>query len=333
MNSLIDRFFGDHKSITLMGMSGVGKTRLASRLPSSQWFHYSVDYRIGTHYLGDRINDDLKAMVFRLGRRIDDREPDILALQGLLRSDSITVKHKITFHNLEPLSKYLGGLGLAARPNLKPGEEAPTTTYFDGVGRDLGEFTRRQHLHRAAEIDATHDIGEFKIKAQHVYGYPHFINDASGSLCEIVAMTEVTPGRWHVDADDPTLQVLRNETLLIYVEASDTHVTTLLDRNAADPKPIYYRPEVLARMVDDFMRRYDLADPAEIHPASFSRYAFPRLLRERVPRYKALADAIGITISLEDVRRITADHVTDTQFLEDFTSLVTRAVAARPVPI
>ncbi|MCG7865621.1 MAG: ATPase, partial [Candidatus Thiodiazotropha taylori] len=41
----------DRKSVTLMGMSGVGKTRLSNLLRRSNWFHYSGDYRIGTRYL------------------------------------------------------------------------------------------------------------------------------------------------------------------------------------------------------------------------------------------------------------------------------------------
>ena len=43
------------KAITLLGMSGVGKTTLASRLPRQTWFHYSGDYRIGTRYLDEPI--------------------------------------------------------------------------------------------------------------------------------------------------------------------------------------------------------------------------------------------------------------------------------------
>src|SRR6188472_4448588 len=35
-----------NKAITLLGMSGVGKTTLAYKLPRSKWFHYSGDYRI-----------------------------------------------------------------------------------------------------------------------------------------------------------------------------------------------------------------------------------------------------------------------------------------------
>ena len=40
-----------HKAITLLGMSGIGKTTLANKLPKTEWFHYSADYRIGTKYL------------------------------------------------------------------------------------------------------------------------------------------------------------------------------------------------------------------------------------------------------------------------------------------
>jgi GTPase SAR1 family protein len=41
----------ENKRITLLGMSGVGKTTLADKLPKETWFHYSGDYRIGTRYL------------------------------------------------------------------------------------------------------------------------------------------------------------------------------------------------------------------------------------------------------------------------------------------
>ena len=34
-----------NKAITLLGMSGIGKTTLAYKLPKSKWFHYSGDYR------------------------------------------------------------------------------------------------------------------------------------------------------------------------------------------------------------------------------------------------------------------------------------------------
>jgi len=48
------------KRVTLLGMSGVGKTRLANFLRDESWFHYSVDYRIGTRYVGEAILDNIK---------------------------------------------------------------------------------------------------------------------------------------------------------------------------------------------------------------------------------------------------------------------------------
>ena len=50
----------DNKCVTLLGMSGVGKTRLATLLRRQNWFHYSGDYRIGTRYLDEAILDNIK---------------------------------------------------------------------------------------------------------------------------------------------------------------------------------------------------------------------------------------------------------------------------------
>ena len=49
----------EHKVITLMGMSGVGKTHLSLMLAEEGWFHYSCDFEIGTRYLGAEIEATL----------------------------------------------------------------------------------------------------------------------------------------------------------------------------------------------------------------------------------------------------------------------------------
>ena len=49
-----------HKRV-LLGMSGLGKTFVSNMLRASgDWFHYSVDYRIGTRYMGEFIADSFK---------------------------------------------------------------------------------------------------------------------------------------------------------------------------------------------------------------------------------------------------------------------------------
>ena len=147
----------EHKAITLLGMSGVGKTTLANRLPKSNWFHYSGDYRIGTRYLAEPIVDNVKRAAMQ-----------VPFLRGLLCSDSIYIGSNITVHNLEPLSTFLGKVGDPSRGGLA-----------------CEEFLARQRLHHDAEINAMRDVAEFVEKARDIYGYAHFVNDAGGSVCEL----------------------------------------------------------------------------------------------------------------------------------------------------
>jgi len=147
----------EHKAITILGMSGVGKTTLADHLPQSGWFHYSGDYRIGTRYLDEPIMDNIKKQAMKVG-----------FLRDLLRSDSIFISNNITIDNLEPISSFLGQLGSPAKGGLP-----------------LDEFLRRQHLHREAENRAMVDVASFMEKARDIYGYQHFLNDTGGSVCEL----------------------------------------------------------------------------------------------------------------------------------------------------
>ncbi len=147
----------DHKCVTLLGMSGVGKTRIASILRKQNWFHYSGDYRIGTQYLDEAILDNIKNQAMQ-----------VPFLHDLLESDSIDISNKITADHLKPVASYLGKLG-------DPGKG----------GLDLKEFKKRQNLHREAEIAAMNDVPDFINKAQSIYGCKNFINDVGGSLCEL----------------------------------------------------------------------------------------------------------------------------------------------------
>ncbi len=147
----------EHKAVTLLGMSGVGKTTLANRLPKKEWFHYSGDYRIGTKYLEEPILDNIKKQAMKVD-----------FLRDLLRSDSIYICSNITVHNLEPVSTFLGKIG---NPELG--------------GLSVAEFKERQRLHHGAEVGAMKDVAMFIRKAREIYGYAHFINDAGGSVCEL----------------------------------------------------------------------------------------------------------------------------------------------------
>ena len=147
----------EQKSLTLLGMSGVGKTRLACMLRKYHWFHYSGDYRIGTRYLDEAILDNIKQKLMY-----------IPFVRELLRSDSLQLRNNISVDNLQLVSAFLGKLG-----NPEQG------------GLSLKEFKCRQALHRQAEIAAMKDVPTFINKAHGVYGYDHFVNDAGGSLCDL----------------------------------------------------------------------------------------------------------------------------------------------------
>lgn len=147
----------EHKAITLLGMSGIGKTTLANKLPKTEWFHYSADYRIGTKYLEEPILDNIKKQAMKVD-----------FLRDLLRSDSIYICSNITVHNLAPVSTFLGKIGNRSKGGLS-----------------LEEFKERQRLHHEAEIAAMKDVAPFIAKAREIYGYDHFINDAGGSVCEL----------------------------------------------------------------------------------------------------------------------------------------------------
>lgn len=147
------------RRVTLLGMSGVGKTYLSALLRRHDWFHYSGDYRIGTRYLDEPILDLIKSQAMQ-----------VPFLRELLRRDWIAIKNNIKVSDLGPVLSFVGQLG-------DP----------DKGGMGLKEFTRRQALYRDAEIQAMRDVPSFIDKAQEIYGYHHFINDVGGSLCELDA--------------------------------------------------------------------------------------------------------------------------------------------------
>jgi hypothetical protein len=248
-----------NKSITLLGMSGVGKTRLSNILRQHGWFHYSGDYRIGTRYLGEPILDNIKLQLMQ-----------IPLLRDLLRSDSIHITNNIGVDNLTPVSTFLGKLGNPERDGLS-----------------LREFKRRQHLHREAEIAAMKDVPEFIFKAKAIYGYDKFINDAGGSLCEL---------------DDPgLLEILREHTLILYIRASEEDAQQLIDRAVKDPKPLYYREDFLDEQLGIYLDERNLAYAALVDPDDFVRWIFPRLFFARIPRYEAIAQCDGYTVSTDEL--------------------------------
>ena len=248
-------------AITLLGMSGVGKTVLSTSLRrSANWFHYSADYRIGTRYLAEHILDNIKFKIMSMADRF---------VADLLRSDSIYIEHNISVDNLEPVSTFLGMYGDPACGGL-----------------DMQTFLHRQRLYRDAEIQSMLDVPDFIAKGWRLYGCESFVNDASGSLCEVVDLE---------DPEDPVLERLTAHSLIVYIRADAAFEETLKERARTHPKPLFYNPDFLMPRLKGMPE-----DGADIDPVGFARPLFPELLAFRRPRYERLAER-GLALETADV--------------------------------
>ncbi len=254
----------NHYVVSLMAMSGMGKTYLGQKLAQEEWFHYSADYRIGTRYLVEDILDSLKARMMQ--------DP---ILRTLLRSDSIYLAHNLTVGNLELLSNFIGKFGDSQKGGLV-----------------TDEFLRRQQLYADAEIRSQSDILPFINKARDIYGYHHFLNDTTGSLCEIADIDNID--------SCPIMQNICAHSVLIYVEADEADERMIIERQLAYPKPMYYNRELF----DEIRAEYgDNIDPDE-----FLRHIFPRTIEFRKQRYQKLARHYGYIINGKDFRHVKNSH-------------------------
>ena len=262
-NSARDWREAAHKRILFFGMSGLGKTHVSNMLRAQgDWFHYSIDYRIGTRYMGEYIADNAKSHAMK-----------VPFLRDLLLSDSIYIGSNLTFDNLAPVAAYLG----------KPGNPA-----LGGLAID--EYQRRQEQFRMAEVHALLDTEYFIDRAARLYDYPHFICDTGGSICEWVDGN---------NPDDPVLSELAKHTLMIWIKGNGAHAQELIRRFDQNPKPMSYQPEFLKKEWGTYISENNCL-PNDVEPDDFIRWTYASALAQRQPRYEAMAKW-GITVSAAQI--------------------------------
>lgn len=247
----------EDKSLTLLGMSGVGKTVLSSKLEQWGWYAYSCDLQIGKKYLEEEILGTLHV-----------------------------TENTITADDLSLLSRYVGQIGDAALGGL-----------------DLEEFKRRQRLYISAETAALRAVGNAMQRA-YADGFRNFVNDSTGSLCEI--------------EDESLITQIASQSLLVYIEAGAADKREILQRAEDYPKPLYFPPALFDNWLDRYMQEHEISEIRKIKPNDFSRWVFPLLYESRLPKYERIAAMYGITIpskaladvgSQEDFLHIVADHI------------------------
>jgi len=234
-----------HKVITLMGMSGVGKTHLSLMLARQGWNHYSCDLAIGKFFLGDEI------------------------------SKALGEDNHITADDLSQLSRYIGRLG-----DPKKG------------GLDYETFMRRQHQYYMAECKAMLKLQDEVNKGARK-GVENTVNDSTGSLCEI--------------DNDTLLDFVDENSLIVYIEASEQEKREVLERAQQYPKPLFFSPEKFDEWVKEFSAENDNVAPEAFDTDDFSRWVFPKLLENRLPKYQRIADKYGVTIQSEAFKGIEND--------------------------
>jgi hypothetical protein len=275
-----DYLAAPQKRVLLFGMSGLGKTHLSNMLrDQGSWFHYSVDYRIGTRYMNEFIADNFKREAMK-----------VPLLRELLMTDSVYIASNITFNNLAPLSTYLG----------KPGNPAKG-------GLPFAEYMLRQEQHRAAEVAAMLDTARFIDRAEAIYGYPSFVCDTSGSICEVV-----NPD----DPADPVMKQLQETLLLVWIKGSEAHTAELIRRFDRAPKPMYYQPAFLHSAWEEYRATHSVSEET-CDPDAFVRWTYARALAHRQPRYAAMARQ-GVTVTAEEVAMV--------QTPADFDAMIAKAI-------
>ncbi len=81
---------------------------------------------------------------------------------------------------------------------------------------------------------------------------------------------------------------------------------------------MYYQETFLDEQLAIFIQERELDYVATVNPDDFVRWIFPRLYNSRIPKYEAIAEEFGYTVSTADISSIENE--------EDFLALLSNVL-------
>ena len=167
---------------------------------------------------------------------------------------------------------------------------------LDTIDQMLG-LGAAQVVFTGGEPTLVRDLPALIARAKALYGYDNFICDTSGSICEIVDPT---------DKQDPVLSALADNVLMIWIEGSEAHTAELVRRFDRAPKPMCYNADFLSEAWSQYTQETGQPED-QVDPDAFVRWTYARALAHRQPRYRAMAEKWGITVSADDIARVQSE--------------------------
>ena len=231
------------KIFTLVGMSGSGKTALSHKLSADGFFHYSIDYEIAHTHLKEKIRQNVIS-------KINNQSP---FFRELIEKFAIKVDLSLTFDDLEVITMF-----------VIPMKENGKINY--------GEFLNNQNLYRAAELQATQEFWQRAKTAFENYEISGFINDTTGSICEIALNNQLL------------LDLVKNHGTVVYLKTTPEHQNMLIERAKTAIKPILYNYDFLLQHLIEYYNSSNFTSDFEIDK-EFFLWLFPKLLEFRKKSY------------------------------------------------
>jgi hypothetical protein len=251
------------KIFTLVGMSGSGKTALSHKLSADGLFHYSIDYEIAHTHLKEKIKQSVIS-------KITTQSP---FFKELIEKFAIKVDLSLTFDDLEVMTMF-----------VIPMKENGKINY--------GEFLNHQNLYRAAELQATQEFWQRAKTAFANYEISGFINDTTGSICEISLNNK------------PLLDLIKNHSTVVCLKTTTEHQNMLIERAKTAIKPILYNYDFLLKYLTEYYHFQNFTHDFEIDK-EFFLWLFPKLLEYRKKSYTEFVEKTNAkTIDVYSVAKI-----------------------------